>query len=444
MEEPQHQHSTHGTATDTSITVHEESLPMTKPETTCSSDSPLSSGVSSSSSAQEDTTLPPAGPYSVDNQPVAAVADNSNEQDAIPKPSNTKTVEHDGSLDTDTLDTNEQSHTDEQQENDAGLDQQQITHHESSSSQDNQANLVSESTTEMETLLKMHEETPTHCTEEHSTPDQQPSKEDAHSNTQEESGNESVDQQHEQSNTPCEPTISEENENVDQQHEQSNTPCEPTISKENENVDQQHEQSNTPCEPTVSEDNESVDQQHEQSDTPCEPTISEDNENVDQQHDEIPQHDQVATSHIEDDDNNNNNNEEQEQMMTTDAHCQESSISNNNNHGSGPTPPVATPTPIIHPPTPSPPSAQPSVSSPEQIYQDGPLSMQHQEPDLSLTLDTRSRHLDNSHDCVTQDDESEHTVLDTHRRVWEADRHASECRRCNRRFNFLVRRHHCR
>ncbi|KAI7880734.1 FYVE-domain-containing protein [Lichtheimia hyalospora FSU 10163] len=70
--------------------------------------------------------------------------------------------------------------------------------------------------------------------------------------------------------------------------------------------------------------------------------------------------------------------------------------------------------------------------------------MQHQEPDLSLTLDTRSRHLDNNHDCVTQDDESEHTVLDTHRRVWEADRHASECRRCNRRFNFLVRRHHCR
>lgn len=29
-------------------------------------------------------------------------------------------------------------------------------------------------------------------------------------------------------------------------------------------------------------------------------------------------------------------------------------------------------------------------------------------------------------------------------RVWELDRHAPECRRCHRRFNFLVRRHHCR
>jgi FYVE zinc finger len=28
--------------------------------------------------------------------------------------------------------------------------------------------------------------------------------------------------------------------------------------------------------------------------------------------------------------------------------------------------------------------------------------------------------------------------------VWEADKDASECRRCKRRFNFLVRRHHCR
>ncbi|KAI9321009.1 hypothetical protein BX666DRAFT_1913567 [Dichotomocladium elegans] len=42
-----------------------------------------------------------------------------------------------------------------------------------------------------------------------------------------------------------------------------------------------------------------------------------------------------------------------------------------------------------------------------------------------------------------RDDGSEHTVMES-RRVWEADRHAAECRRCNRRFNFLVRRHHCR
>ncbi|KAG2187515.1 hypothetical protein INT44_005204 [Umbelopsis vinacea] len=29
-------------------------------------------------------------------------------------------------------------------------------------------------------------------------------------------------------------------------------------------------------------------------------------------------------------------------------------------------------------------------------------------------------------------------------RVWEADKDANDCRRCKRRFNFLVRRHHCR
>ncbi|KAG0183572.1 hypothetical protein DFQ28_001528, partial [Apophysomyces sp. BC1034] len=29
-------------------------------------------------------------------------------------------------------------------------------------------------------------------------------------------------------------------------------------------------------------------------------------------------------------------------------------------------------------------------------------------------------------------------------RIWESDRQAHECRRCGRRFSFLVRRHHCR
>jgi hypothetical protein len=29
-------------------------------------------------------------------------------------------------------------------------------------------------------------------------------------------------------------------------------------------------------------------------------------------------------------------------------------------------------------------------------------------------------------------------------RVWESDKDANECRRCKRRFNFLLRRHHCR
>ncbi|KAI7857592.1 hypothetical protein BDC45DRAFT_17319 [Circinella umbellata] len=45
-----------------------------------------------------------------------------------------------------------------------------------------------------------------------------------------------------------------------------------------------------------------------------------------------------------------------------------------------------------------------------------------------------------------RDDASDHTLHNAprSRRVWEEDRQASECRRCNRRFNFLVRRHHCR
>lgn len=35
-------------------------------------------------------------------------------------------------------------------------------------------------------------------------------------------------------------------------------------------------------------------------------------------------------------------------------------------------------------------------------------------------------------------------LLPRSQRVWEMDRQAPECRRCHRRFNFLVRRHHCR
>ncbi|GAN05782.1 phosphatidylinositol(3)-phosphate binding protein [Mucor ambiguus] len=36
------------------------------------------------------------------------------------------------------------------------------------------------------------------------------------------------------------------------------------------------------------------------------------------------------------------------------------------------------------------------------------------------------------------------SLLPRSQRVWEMDRQAPECRRCHRRFNFLVRRHHCR
>lgn len=35
-------------------------------------------------------------------------------------------------------------------------------------------------------------------------------------------------------------------------------------------------------------------------------------------------------------------------------------------------------------------------------------------------------------------------VTVTTNRVWESDKDTNECRRCKRRFNFLVRRHHCR
>ncbi|KAI9265923.1 hypothetical protein BY458DRAFT_513040 [Sporodiniella umbellata] len=41
-------------------------------------------------------------------------------------------------------------------------------------------------------------------------------------------------------------------------------------------------------------------------------------------------------------------------------------------------------------------------------------------------------------------DSTKGSILPKSQRVWEPDRHASECRRCHRRFNFLVRRHHCR
>ncbi|KAF7727440.1 DnaJ (Hsp40), sub C, member 2 [Apophysomyces ossiformis] len=64
-------------------------------------------------------------------------------------------------------------------------------------------------------------------------------------------------------------------------------------------------------------------------------------------------------------------------------------------------------------------------------------------------------HGDNDDDDDEDDDDdaeerqtiaSERTIVDPSRaqRVWEADQQASECRRCGRRFNFLVRRHHCR
>lgn len=49
---------------------------------------------------------------------------------------------------------------------------------------------------------------------------------------------------------------------------------------------------------------------------------------------------------------------------------------------------------------------------------------------------TRTRSKSNA-DLVT-------SLLPRSQRVWELDRHAPECRRCHRRFNFLVRRHHCR
>ncbi|KAI8092314.1 FYVE zinc finger-domain-containing protein [Gilbertella persicaria] len=55
------------------------------------------------------------------------------------------------------------------------------------------------------------------------------------------------------------------------------------------------------------------------------------------------------------------------------------------------------------------------------------------------TINTRGRSVSNVHPGT------QHTgILPRSQRVWEMDRQAPECRRCHRRFNFLVRRHHCR
>jgi hypothetical protein len=47
-----------------------------------------------------------------------------------------------------------------------------------------------------------------------------------------------------------------------------------------------------------------------------------------------------------------------------------------------------------------------------------------------------------------KDDQDETYTIQSERTlaniVWELDQQASACRRCNRSFNFLVRRHHCR
>ncbi|KAI8365508.1 FYVE zinc finger-domain-containing protein [Choanephora cucurbitarum] len=49
-----------------------------------------------------------------------------------------------------------------------------------------------------------------------------------------------------------------------------------------------------------------------------------------------------------------------------------------------------------------------------------------------------------SEEDVTEERIIQPVHLPRSQRVWEMDRQAPECRRCHRRFNFLVRRHHCR
>ncbi|KAI9305117.1 hypothetical protein BJ944DRAFT_162312 [Cunninghamella echinulata] len=60
----------------------------------------------------------------------------------------------------------------------------------------------------------------------------------------------------------------------------------------------------------------------------------------------------------------------------------------------------------------------------------------------SITIDQPTPHSLNRTNTYASD---EQTLAEPRpRRTWESDRQTSECRKCNRKFNFLVRRHHCR
>ncbi|KAI8979844.1 hypothetical protein BDF20DRAFT_871986 [Mycotypha africana] len=77
-----------------------------------------------------------------------------------------------------------------------------------------------------------------------------------------------------------------------------------------------------------------------------------------------------------------------------------------------------------------------SVSNvtPSTFYSSSNSSSNHTQIDSTATTTTASM---NSDSTAT-------TLPPRSQRIWEMDRQASECRRCHRKFNFLVRRHHCR
>lgn len=93
---------------------------------------------------------------------------------------------------------------------------------------------------------------------------------------------------------------------------------------------------------------------------------------------------------------------------------------------------------------------QVNVIIPEDDDDNQPLSASmpykpriEQEPNIhptSTVSSTRGRSVSNACPSTT----APSGLLPRSQRVWEMDRQAPECRRCHRRFNFLVRRHHCR
>ncbi|KAG0165669.1 hypothetical protein DFQ30_008158 [Apophysomyces sp. BC1015] len=102
-------------------------------------------------------------------------------------------------------------------------------------------------------------------------------------------------------------------------------------------------------------------------------------------------------------------------------------------------------------------SSSAATNSSEEDSDNSRLGQLEQEPQARrrgeqiLYSDTDESHTTDEEEEEDEDEErqtigSERTVVDPYRgqRVWEADQQASECRRCGRRFNFLVRRHHCR
>ncbi|KAI8375786.1 FYVE zinc finger-domain-containing protein [Blakeslea trispora] len=69
----------------------------------------------------------------------------------------------------------------------------------------------------------------------------------------------------------------------------------------------------------------------------------------------------------------------------------------------------------------------------------------HHRPHSPTEQQDHSVHVSSeSEEDVTEERVRQPALLPRSQRVWEMDRQAPECRRCYRRFNFLVRRHHCR